>query len=155
MNHLRASHEAQMVGAPLPRVWSPRGSWGTLRVEHELERVLIVADDASIREALAECVASLGIEVATSPDGRDGLAKLRGGGALPDAVLVDLGTGRLDGRSFVEALRADAATSGITVVALNAPRGARRPPVRAAVAAFDLDELAKILARLGRERRAA
>ena len=121
-------------------------------MERVLERVLIVEDDAGIREALAECVASLGLEVATSPDGEDGLARIRAASRrLPDVILLDLRMPRLDGNGFLGALRADPATAGIPVVAMSACE-APRLPVRAFLEKpFDLDELAKLLARLGRE----
>jgi CheY-like chemotaxis protein len=122
-------------------------------VKDELERVLIVEDDARIREALAECVASLGVEVLTSADGAGGLAKL-GRGRLPDAILLDLAP-RLGGRDFLGALRANPATAGIPVVAMSATGAAPDLPVSASLEKpFDLDELAKILTRLGRERSA-
>jgi CheY-like chemotaxis protein len=124
-------------------------------VEYELERVLIVEDDACIREALAECVASLGVEVVTSEDGKAGLERLRAG-RLPDAILLDLRMPRLDGNGFLRALRANAATAAIPVVAMSAWGEAPHGPVHAFLEKpFDLDELAKILTRLNREQRAA
>ncbi len=124
-------------------------------MEYELRRVLIVEDDACIREALAECIASLGIEVITSPDGQDGLEKLRPG-RLPDAILLDLRMPRLDGNGFLAALRANPATADIPVVIMTASHEKLHGPVCAVLEKpFDLDELAKILTRLGRERKAA
>jgi CheY-like chemotaxis protein len=126
-----------------------------IRVEHELRRVLIVEDDACIREALAECVASLGIEVITSADGQDGLEQLRPG-RLPDAILLDLRMPRLDGNGFLVALRANPATADIPVIVMTASHDQLQGPVRAFLEKpFDLDELAKILNRLGREGKAA
>jgi len=134
---------------------SPRaGPLSSRAVENELERVLIVEGDAGIREALAECVASLGVEVLTSADGEGGLAKLRPG-RLPDAILLDLRAPCLDGDDFLGALRANPITAGIPVVAMRAWEGALHASVRAYLEKpFDLDELAKILTRLGRERAA-
>jgi CheY-like chemotaxis protein len=124
-------------------------------MEYELRRVLIVEDDACIREALAECIATLGIEVTTSPDGQDGLEKLRPG-RLPDAILLDLRMPRLDGNGFLAALRANPATADIPVVVMTASHDKLHGPVCAVLEKpFDLDELAKILTRLGRERKAA
>ena len=125
-------------------------------MEYELDRVLIVEDDAGIREALAECIGSLGIEVVTSSDGEEGLRKLRPGRPLPDVILLDLRMPRLDGNGFLEVLRANRATAEIPVVAMSASREPPRAPVHAFLEKpFDLDELARILRRLGRERKAA
>ncbi len=123
-------------------------------MEGELERVLIVEGDVRIREALAECVASLGIEVLTSADPEGGLSELRPG-RLPDAILLDLKVPRLEGSGFLGALRANPATADIPVVAMSTWGEAPRAPVRAYLEKpFDLDELAKILTRLGREQAA-
>lgn len=124
-------------------------------MEHDLERVLIVEDDAGIREALAECVASLGVEVATSSDGEEGLERIRGSRLLPDAILLDLRMPRLDGDGFLRALRANPATAEIPVVAMSACEAPHLPVHAFLEKPFDLDELAKILTRLGRERNAA
>jgi two-component system, chemotaxis family, chemotaxis protein CheY len=113
-----------------------------------LKRVLIVEDDACIREALAECVASMGVEVATARDGEDGLMSLRSA-ARPDAILLDLSMPRLDGHGFLSALRDDPVVATIPVVAMTAFNEGPRLPVYAFLKKpFDLDELAKILGRL-------
>jgi CheY-like chemotaxis protein len=126
-----------------------------MHLEDELGRVLIVEDDVRIREALAECIASLGIEVVTSADPESGLSELRPG-RLPDAILLDLRIPRLEGSGFLRALKADPATADIPVVAMSTWGEEARHAVRAVLEKpFDLDELAKILTRLGREQRAA
>ncbi len=117
-----------------------------------MRRVLIVEDDDGIREALAECVASMGVEVATARDGQDGLSVARAG-SRPDAILLDLRMPRLDGHGFLSAVRADPALAGIPVIAMTAWHDQPRLPVYAFLKKpFDLDELAKILGRLARPR---
>jgi CheY-like chemotaxis protein len=116
-----------------------------------LSRVLIIEDDASIREALAECVASFEIAVTTARDGLEGLEQLRAG-PIPDAVLLDLRMPRLDGDGVLAALREDPVLRDIAVVAMTGWLEPPRFPVRAFLRKpFDLDELAKILLHLGKE----
>ncbi|HEX9291714.1 MAG TPA: response regulator [Anaeromyxobacteraceae bacterium] len=120
-----------------------------------MRRVLIVEDDEGIREALAECVASMGVEVATARDGQDGLSVVRAG-SRPDAILLDLRMPRLDGHGFLSAVRADPALASIPVIAMTAWLDQPRLPVYAFLKKpFDLDELAKILGRLATAARAA
>jgi CheY-like chemotaxis protein len=111
-------------------------------------KVLIVEDDVRIREALAECVASLGVEVATAADPGEGLVAAQAG-PRPDAILMDVSTPRLVGHAFAAALGRHGALSEIPVVAM---KGARGPsPIRPRVCLrkpYDLDELAKVLVRL-------
>ena len=119
-----------------------------------LSRVLIIEDDPGIREALAECVASFEVQVSTARDGLEGLERLRADPA-PDAVLLDLRMPRLDGDGVLTALREDPALRAIPVVAMTGFVEPPELPVHAFLKKpFDLDELAKVLLRLGREARA-
>jgi two-component system, chemotaxis family, chemotaxis protein CheY len=119
------------------------------------QRVLLLEDDAGIREALAECIASLGIEVALAGDGCDGLAALRSG-PLPFAVLLDLRTPPLAGGDFLVEMRRDPRTADIPVIALTAGRAISRADVyRHLEKPFDLDEIAKVLLQLQPAPRAA
>ncbi len=114
------------------------------------KRVLIVEDDDGIREALAECVTSLGIEVATARDGQEALERLRAATVAPDVLLVDLRMPRLDGHGLLAALHADEKLARIPVVSMTAWNERPRVPVRAHLSKpFDLDELARLLSRLG------
>jgi CheY-like chemotaxis protein len=124
-------------------------------LENALRRVLIVEDDACIREALAECVTSFGVEVATARDGLEGLERMRSE-PRPDAVLLDLRMPRLDGHGFLAALHADPTLAAVPVVVMTAWHDRPQLPVRAFLKKpFDLDELAKILVRIGQELPAA
>ena len=118
-------------------------------MEREAWRVLIVEDDAGRREALAECVASLGVEVATASGPGEGLAAARSG-PRPDAILLDLFMPRLEGHPLLAALAGDGSLSDVPVVAMTSGRGRSEIPVRARLRkSYDLDELAKVLVRLG------
>ncbi len=112
--------------------------------------VLIVEDDDGIREALAECVASLGLDVVTAGDGLEALERLRAGATRPHAILLDLRMPRLDGHGLLTALVGEPGLSTIPVISMTAWNDRPRLPVRAHLRKpFDLDELAKVLGRLG------
>jgi CheY-like chemotaxis protein len=55
----------------------------------QARRILIVEDDADLREALAEAMADAGAEVVVAADGVDALARLRSG-PRPSVILLDL-----------------------------------------------------------------
>ena len=69
-----------------------------------MARILIVDDDAALRESLAEALADLGHAPEMAADGRAGLARLAEGGI--EAVLLDL---RMPGLDGLEVLRRIAA----------------------------------------------
>jgi CheY-like chemotaxis protein len=117
-------------------------------VDRATWKVLIVEDDVRIREALAECVASLGVEVAIAGDPGEGLAAAQAG-PLPDAILLDVSMPHLEGHAFAAALGRDGALSEVPVVAMTAARGPTPVRPRASLTkAYDLNELAKVLIRL-------
>ena len=81
------------------------------------ERLLLVEDDASIREIVSIGLKAAGFRVATAIDGREGLARVRADGF--DAVILDVMLPSLDGfevcreiRKFSRADPADAGDSG-------------------------------------------
>jgi len=119
-----------------------------------LNRVLIIEDDAGIREALAECVASFEVTVTTACDGAEGLERLRAG-PVPDAVLLDLRMARLDGDGVFAALAGDPALRETAVVAMTGSPDREKVPVHAFLQnPFDLDELAKVFLHLGHQNQA-
>lgn len=66
-------------------------------------RVLVVDDDASIRDLVRLALAGQGFDVATASDGRDALERLREQTA--DVIFADMDMPRLDGPGLVRALR--------------------------------------------------
>jgi len=66
-------------------------------------RILLVEDDAAIREALDEVLADLGYEVVSAPDGRGGL-QLAAQQAEPCPILLDWRMPVLDGPEFLARL---------------------------------------------------
>jgi CheY-like chemotaxis protein len=82
-----------------------------------MKLVMVVEDDHLVRDIIAETLATDGFEVLTAGDGfqaLDQLARFR----TPSMVVVDLGLPRLDGRGFIQALRADPRWAHLPVIAL-------------------------------------
>ncbi len=79
------------------------------------ERVLLVEDDASIREVAALGLSQAGFKVTAEPDGRDGLARFRDG--TFDLVVLDVMLPELDGLEVCRAIRRE---SQVPVVFLSA-----------------------------------
>ena len=79
------------------------------------ERVLLVEDDASIRELTATGLAGAGFKVDTAADGRDGLARFDS--ATPDVVVLDLMLPELDGYEVCREIRG---RSQVPIVMLSA-----------------------------------
>jgi two-component system, cell cycle response regulator DivK len=80
--------------------------------------VLIVDDYAEGREICAEYLAFRGFRVATAEDGIEAIAKAVE--LLPDVILMDLSLPRLDGWEASRAIKEDARTRHIPIIALTA-----------------------------------
>ena len=78
-------------------------------------RALLIDDSSTVRAVIRAHLAALGVDVAEAADGREGLDRLRTGGAV-DVVLVDWNMPVMDGLEFVRAARADAAFDGVPIV---------------------------------------
>ena len=110
-------------------------------------RVLLVEDDADLREALGEALVESGHVVIEAVDGDDGLGKLRD--ARPDVVVLDLMMPRLDGWQFRVAQRRDPVLAATPVVAISASSGAHAAAVDADVflaKPLDADAVARAIA---------
>ena len=81
------------------------------------ERVLLVEDDASIREVTALGLAQAGFRVATAADGREGLARFRDRKGTHDLVLLDVMLPGLDGLEVCREIRRE---SAVPIVMLSA-----------------------------------
>jgi two-component system response regulator MtrA len=79
------------------------------------ERLLLVEDDASIREVATLGLSQAGFKVTAAPDGREGLARFREGSF--DLVVLDVMLPELDGLEVCRAIRRD---SQVPVVFLSA-----------------------------------
>lgn len=82
--------------------------------------ILVVEDDADIRDSLVEALQSEGYEASGTEDGDAALRLLRSGAKRPALILLDIMMPRMDGVAFCEALRADTAFASIPVVVISA-----------------------------------
>jgi CheY-like chemotaxis protein len=108
-------------------------------------RVLVIEDDADVREALSDALEGSGLSVALAVDGLDGLEQLER--ERPAVILLDLRMPRLGGEGFLERLRADPRFDAIPVITMSA--GCGRPEgddVSAHLTKpFELDDLTRIV----------
>lgn len=79
-------------------------------------QILVVDDEASIRELLTFNLKKNGYEVTAAADGREALAKAAG----MDLVLLDIMLPEVDGLEVCRRLKADPQTSGIPIIMLTA-----------------------------------
>lgn len=94
----------------------------TVRAMSPLADVMVVEDDRSIRETLAEVLADEGFGVTWAANGAEALHLLQGARA-PRLILLDLTMPIMDGWEFRKALREDPALARIPVVIISADRG--------------------------------
>jgi DNA-binding response OmpR family regulator len=80
----------------------------------EPPRVLVVDDDAAIREALDRALRGEGFAVRAAPGGRDGLAAVAAW--APDAIVLDVAMPDLNGRAVCARLRADDVRTPILIL---------------------------------------
>jgi two-component system response regulator MprA len=67
-------------------------------------RILVVEDDAELRELLRRALTESDFEVSSAGNGRDAME--RAAAARPDALVIDIGLPDADGRDLCQALRA-------------------------------------------------
>jgi CheY-like chemotaxis protein len=88
--------------------------------------LLVVDDDPSIRETLAEILHDEGYTVMTAANGQDALDRLRESDATPCVILLDLMMPVMSGPEFYDEMRSDPALAEIPVVVISADGNARR-----------------------------
>jgi CheY-like chemotaxis protein len=96
--------------------------------------VLIVEDDADIREAMIELLEATGYAVSAAGDGAQALAQLKAG-SRPCIILLDLMMPVMDGWSFCEETGKDPALAGIPILVVSAVR--QQDPRNASLRAVD------------------
>lgn len=97
-------------------------------------KILVVDDEADVREAMSEELGALGHQVFVAQDGQAALRWLADRGARPAClILLDLRMPRMDGWDFLERLRKQSDWIDLPVVVLSAAlrRGEPHPVVRA------------------------
>jgi DNA-binding response OmpR family regulator len=95
-------------------------------------RVLVVEDDADLREMMAQILTLEGFEADTATDGADALTQLQTPGRHPDVILLDMMMPRMDGWAFVDRQAATPAIADIPVVVVSAAPRDRLRGIRAA-----------------------
>lgn len=116
--------------------------------------ILVVEDDANLRDSTRSLLEDEGYQVVTAIHGRDGLDVLAGG-VRPDVILLDLRMRVLDGWQMLAAMQDDAELRALPVLVLSADpesrprvgnvRGWLRKPIH-------LDKLFEAIARCCAER---
>lgn len=87
--------------------------------EKPLKKILIVEDDADIREVLVQVLEFEGYQVVSAENGREALDRLNIG-EPPGLILLDLMMPVMDGWRFRDAQLQDPKLAGIPVVVLSA-----------------------------------
>jgi two-component system chemotaxis response regulator CheY len=118
------------------------------------KRVLVVDDEPTIRELVAEALHESGFEVESAPNGVAALSVMHRW--VPDVVVLDLMMPRLDGSGFGELMRLNPRFAGIPVLLVTAAYGAREAAARVGARAwlskpFELDQLVAEVTRLAGE----
>ena len=85
--------------------------------------VLIIEDDADVREMLCTMLEIRGWSTATAPDGKAGLERLRT--QCPDLILCDIMMPDVDGFAVHDSVRADSRLSGLPFVFVSAVMDSR------------------------------
>lgn len=84
-------------------------------------RVLVVDDEPMVRETLGRFLGEEGYVVDLAIDGESALAQVRA--ARPDAILLDLMMPGMNGRQFLQELRASPDYAGVPVLLMTAVHG--------------------------------
>ncbi len=116
-------------------------------------RVLLVDDEAGLREAVQTYLEDSGFEVAVASNATEGWERLQG--QIPDVLISDVMMPQVDGYQFLQQVRGDVRFKGLPVVFLTA-RGMTRDRIQGYEAGvdaylpkpFDPDELVAIVTNL-------
>jgi CheY-like chemotaxis protein len=117
------------------------------------QNVLIVDDDAGMREMLALFLEEEGYRCDNASNGLDALSRLRSSTAPPCVILLDLNMPVMTGWEFRQEQQRDSELAGIPVAVISADRSlAQQPSVLDAVGVFtkpiDLPKLLDLVAQL-------
>jgi CheY-like chemotaxis protein len=111
--------------------------------------VLVVDDDASIRDTIAELLGEEGYQVVVAAHGREALELIRGG-VRPQLIVLDLMMPVMDGWQFLEERAADPELSAVPVVVVSATPETLQPPETCAFVRKPM-RLEQLLEVVGRE----
>jgi two-component system cell cycle response regulator DivK len=117
-----------------------------------MAKILIVEDNEMNRDMLSRRLAKRGFTVVMAVDGQQGVDMARC--EKPDLVLMDMSLPVLDGWAATRAIKADAATASIPVIALtaHAMAGDREKALAAGCDDYDTKpiELPRLLEKIGK-----
>jgi CheY-like chemotaxis protein len=124
---------------------------GIIPVHIRTVRVLVVDDEATIRDLIADALREADYEVQTAANGVEALTLMHRW--LPDVVVLDLMMPRLDGTGFTELLRVNPDFADLPVLLVTAAYGAEAAANHAGVRAwlskpFELDHLVQMVEQL-------
>jgi CheY-like chemotaxis protein len=113
-------------------------------VHPQQKRVLVVDDEPTIRDLVAEALREAGFDTATAANGVEALTRMQRW--LPDAIVLDLMMPRLDGTGFTELMRLNPRFADVPVLLVTAAYGAEQAAQQIGVQAwlakpFELDDL--------------
>src|SRR5579859_6587682 len=116
-----------------------------------MKRILVVDDEPTIRELIADFLRETGYQVDTAANGAEALQHMYQ--HVPHAIVLDLMMPRLDASGFVELKRLNPRFAEVPVVLMTAAFGAHDTAQRLGTHAcltkpFELDELAEMIGRL-------
>jgi CheY-like chemotaxis protein len=94
--------------------------------------LMVVEDDADIRDALSDLLANEGYRVTDASDGLRALERLDRG-ELPDLILLDMMMPRLDGRGFLQKVRSTPHWAHLKVLVVSATEVEAPPGVAGVV----------------------
>lgn len=123
------------------------------RSSSERNPVLIIEDDADLREMMAQLLTLEGFHAETAANGQDALDYLRSG-EPPDLILLDLMMPIMDGWEFRRRQAADPSLARVPVVVLSALDPARGADLDAAAflkKPLDFDRLLDLVRRYCRQ----
>ena len=116
-----------------------------------MAKILLVEDNELNRDMLSRRLARKGYEVSIAVDGEEGVAMAES--AAPDIILMDMSLPKIDGWEATRRVKANAATSGIPVIALtaHAMAGDREQALGAGCDDYDTKpiELERLLGKIG------
>ena len=109
--------------------------------------VLLVEDDADLREMMAQLLSLEGFQTVSVSNGREALEYLQSGGS-PDVILLDLMMPVMDGWEFRRQQRSDPELARVPVIVLSAldqPRVAEVEPAAFLKKPLDFDRLLELV----------